>query len=204
MTTTLTAGDLSDANYPEFVAWVQDIIQACWSVAGKNYKPVFELQDSRIFDVVNALSLGHTRSVIAEVISGPEWAQQCHASLKKTARDKGKVDEFKAASKESGKTFEKKAPASISIEFLYAIGNGDDWLLLELVMMRYLGNNVSSILEATFNREKKPGEMKSSQFYYCDLNKRKASIRSNQWQKCMDVNTKVFIKLNYKKRDVYV
>ena len=37
-----------------------------------------------------------------------------------------------------------------------------------------------------------------------DLNKRKASIRSNQWQKCMDVNTKVFIKLNYKKRDVYV
>jgi len=37
-----------------------------------------------------------------------------------------------------------------------------------------------------------------------DLNKRNASIRSNQWQKFMDVNTKVFIKLNYKKRDVYV
>ena len=32
MTTTLTARDLSDANYPEFVAWVQDIAQACWTV----------------------------------------------------------------------------------------------------------------------------------------------------------------------------
>jgi len=32
--------------------------------------------------------------------------------------------------------------------------------------MRYLGNNVSSVLEATFNREKKLGEMKSSDFYY--------------------------------------
>ena len=63
--------------------------------------------------MVNALSLGHTRSVIAEVISGPEWAQQCHASLKKTVRDKGKLDEFKAASKESGKTFEKNAPAQL-------------------------------------------------------------------------------------------
>jgi len=130
MTTTLTARDLSDANYPEFVAWVQDILQACWSMAGKNYKPVFELQDSRIYEVVNALNLGHTRSVITEVISGPEWTQQCHASLKKTARDKGKLDEFKAASKESGKAFEKKAPASISPAFLYAIGNGDVWLLL--------------------------------------------------------------------------
>jgi len=166
MTTTLTARDLSDANYPEFVAWVQDILQACWSVAGKNFKPLFELQDSRIFEVVNALSLGHTRSVIAESISGPEWTQQCHASLKKTTREKGKLDEFKASSKESGKAFEKKAPASISPEFLYAIGNVDVWQLLELVMMRYLGNNVSSILEATFNREKKPGEMKSSDLYY--------------------------------------
>ena len=35
MTTTLTARDLSDANYPEFVAWVQDISQAFWTVAGK-------------------------------------------------------------------------------------------------------------------------------------------------------------------------
>jgi len=35
MTTTLTARDLSDANYPEFVGWVQDFLQACWSVAGK-------------------------------------------------------------------------------------------------------------------------------------------------------------------------
>ena len=40
--------------------------------------------------------------------------------------------------------------------------------------------------------------------YLIDLNKRKASIRSKQVQKCMDVNTKVFIKLNDKKRDVYV
>jgi len=87
-------------------------------VAGKNFKPAFELQDSRIFEVVNALSLGHTRSIIAEVISGPEWTQQCYASLKKTAREKGKLDEFKASSKESGKAFEKEAPASISPEFL--------------------------------------------------------------------------------------
>ena len=67
MTTTLTARDLSDANYPEFVAWVQDIAKACWTLAGKNHKPGFELQENRIFEVTNALSLGHTRSVLAEV-----------------------------------------------------------------------------------------------------------------------------------------
>jgi len=33
-------------------------------------------------------------------------------------------------------------------------------------MTRYLGCNVSSILEAAFNRERKPGEMKSSDIYY--------------------------------------
>ena len=33
-------------------------------------------------------------------------------------------------------------------------------------MTRYLGRNVASILESTFNRERKPGEMKSSEFYY--------------------------------------
>jgi len=166
MTTTLTARDLSDANYPEFVAWAQDISQACWTVAGKNHKPAFDLQENRIFEVVNALSIGHTRTVITEVTSGPEWTQKCHAFLKKTARDKKTAEEFKNANKESGKAFEKSAPASTSPDFLYAIGNGDIWLLLELIMSRYLGSHVSSILEATFNRERKPGEMKSSDFYY--------------------------------------
>ena len=66
MTTTLTARDLSEANYPEIVAWVQDIAQACWTVAGKNHKPAFELQENRVFEVINALSLGHTRSVLAD------------------------------------------------------------------------------------------------------------------------------------------
>jgi len=142
MTTTLTTRDLSDANYPEFVVWVQDILQACWSVAGKNYKPVFELLEHRVFEVINAFSLGHLRSVITEVIRGPEWTHKCYAFLKKTARDKKRAEEFKNASKESGKAFEKRAPASTSPKFLYAIGNGDVWLLLELIMTRYLGRNV--------------------------------------------------------------
>ena len=43
MTTTLHARDLSKANNPEFIAWIQDISQACWTVAGKNYKPAYEL-----------------------------------------------------------------------------------------------------------------------------------------------------------------
>jgi len=166
MTTTLTARDLSDANYPEFVAWVQDIAQACWTVAGKNHKPAFELQENCIFEVTNALSLGHTRSVLAEVTSGPEWAQKCHAFLKNTARDEKRLEEFKNTCKENGKLFEKSAPASSSPEFLYSIGYGDVWLLLELIMTRYLGRNIASILEATFNRERMPGEMKSFEFYY--------------------------------------
>ena len=166
MTTTLTARDLSDANYPEIVAWVQDIAQACWTVAGKNHKPAFELQENRVCEVINALSLGHTRSVLTEVTSGPEWAQKCQASLKKKARDEKRLEEYKNTCKDKGKLFEKSAPASSSPEFLYAIGNGDVWLLLELMMNRYLGRNVASILEATFNRERKPGEMKSSEFYY--------------------------------------
>ena len=164
MTTTLTARDLSEANYPEIVAWVQDIAQACWTVAGKNHKPAFELQENRVFEVINALSLGHTRSVLAEVTSGPEWAQKCHAFLKKTARDEKRLEEFKNTCKDKGRLFEKSAPAS-SPDFLYAIGNGDVWLLLELIMIRYLGRNVASLLEATLNRERKPGEMKSSEFY---------------------------------------
>jgi len=81
MTTTLTARDLSDANYPEFVAWVLDISQAYWTVAGENRKPAFELQENRIFEVVNALRMGHTRSVITEVTKGPEWTQKCHVGV---------------------------------------------------------------------------------------------------------------------------
>ena len=115
---------------------------------------------------LNAFSLGHTRSVLTEVTSGPEWAQKCHTSLKKNARDEKRLEEFKNTCKDKGKLFEKSAPASCSPEFLYAIGIGDVWLLLELIMNRYLGRNVASILEATFNRERKPGEMKSSEFYY--------------------------------------
>jgi len=65
-----------------------------------------------------------------------------------------------------GQIIREERTASSSPEFLYAIGNGDVWLLLELIMNRYLGRNVASILEATFNRERKPGEMKSSEFYY--------------------------------------
>ena len=49
MTTALYARDLSNANYPEFIAWVQDISQACWTVAGKNFKPAYELKENRIW-----------------------------------------------------------------------------------------------------------------------------------------------------------
>ncbi len=62
--------------------------------------------------------------------------------------------------------FEKEAPLSTSHQFLYKVGNGDVWRLTELVMACYLGKEVSTILEATFNRGRKPGDMKSSDFYY--------------------------------------
>jgi len=35
MITTLIARGLSQANYPEFVAWAQDVAQVCWTVAEK-------------------------------------------------------------------------------------------------------------------------------------------------------------------------
>ena len=106
--------------------------------------------------------MGHTRS---EVTNGPEWTQTCHAFLKKIARDEKRLEEFKNSCKESGKLFEKSAPVSSSPEFLYSIGNGDVWLLLELIITRYMGCNVAAILEATFNRERKLGKMKSSDLF---------------------------------------
>ena len=60
MTTTLYARDLSNANYPEFIAWIQDISQACWTVSEKNFKPAFELTENRILEAVRTLSLDHT------------------------------------------------------------------------------------------------------------------------------------------------
>jgi len=86
--------------------------------------------------------------------------------VNKTLGKNGILEEFKTKSKDAGKEFEKEAPLSTSYQFLYAIGNGDVWRLTELVMTRYLGKEVSTILEATFNRERKSGEMKSSDFYY--------------------------------------
>lgn len=62
--------------------------------------------------------------------------------------------------------FEKEALISTSFLFLYANGKGNVWRLTELVMTRYFGKEVSTMLEATFNRERKPGEMKSSDIYY--------------------------------------
>jgi len=166
MTTTLHARDLSKANYPEFIAWIQDISQACWTVAGKNYKPAYELKENRILEVTRTLSLGHTLTVIQEVITGDEWTKNCYSTRKEEARSEGTLEEFKNSSKDGGKEFEKEAPLSTSHQFLYKVGNGDVWRLTELVMARYLGKEVSTILEATFNRERKPGEMKSSDFFY--------------------------------------
>jgi len=53
MTTTMHARDLSNANYPEFIAWIQDISQACWTVSGKNFKPAFELTENRILRIIS-------------------------------------------------------------------------------------------------------------------------------------------------------
>ena len=60
--------------------------------------------------MVNALSLGHTRSVIKEVISGPEWTYKCYAFLKKTARDKKRAEEFKNAKKRAAKPLKREHP----------------------------------------------------------------------------------------------
>jgi len=139
MTTTLHARDLSKANYPEFIAWIQDISQACWTVAAKNFKPAYELTENRILEVVRTLSLGHTLTVIQEVIVGPEWTKQCFSSRKQDAREEGTLEEFKTRSKDAGKEFEKEAPLSTSHQFLYNVGKGDVWRLTELVMARYLG-----------------------------------------------------------------
>ncbi len=166
MTTTLHARDLSKANYPEFIAWMQDISQACWTVAGKNFNPAYELKENRILEVTRTLSLGHTLTVIQEVITGDEWTKNCYSARKEEARSEGTLEEFKATSKDSGREFEKEAPLSTSQQFLYKVGNGDVWRLTELVMARYLGKEVSTILEETFNLERKPGETKLSDFYY--------------------------------------
>jgi len=164
--TTLHARDLSNANYPEFIVWIQYISQACWTVSGKNFKPAFDLTENRILEVVRTLSLDHTLTVIQEVIVGSEWTQKCFTARKQDARKNGTLKEFKSKSKDAGKDFEKEAPLSTSYQFLYAIGNGDVWRLTELVMTRYLGKEVSTILEATFYRERKPSRTKSSDFYY--------------------------------------
>ena len=164
MTTTLHARGISKANYPEFIAWIQDLSQACWTVAGKNFKSAYELKENRILEVTRTLSLGHTLTVIQEVITGDEWTKNCYSARKEEARSEGTVEEFKNASKDAGREFEKEAPLSTSHQFLYKVGKGDVWRLVELVMARYLGKEVSTILEATFNREIKPDGMKSSNF----------------------------------------
>ena len=92
MTTTLYARDLSNANYPEFIAWVQDISQACWTVAGKNFKPAYELKENRILEVTRTLSLGHTLTVIQEVTSGEDWTSHCYAARKQEARNEGTLE----------------------------------------------------------------------------------------------------------------
>ena len=117
-------------------------------------------------EVTRTLSLGHTLTVIQEVITGDEWTKNCYSARKEEARSEGTLEEFKATSKDSGREFEKEAPLFTSHQFLYKVGNGDVWRLTELVMARYLGKEVSTILEVTFNRERKPGDTKSSDFYY--------------------------------------
>ncbi len=135
-------------------------------MAGKNYKPAYELKEKRILEVTRTLSLGHILTVIQEVISEEEWTKNCYSARKEKARNEGTLEEFKAKCKDSGREFEKEAPLSTSHQFLYKVGNGDVWRLTELVIARYLGKEVSTILEATFNRERNPGDMKSSDFYY--------------------------------------
>ena len=63
----------------------------------------------------------------------------------------------RTSARKTQKTFEKEAPASTSYKF---VGYGDVWLLLEIIMTRYLGKEVTTILEATFNKERKPGGVK--------------------------------------------
>jgi len=58
----MTARDLNCANRPEFVAWAQDVSQACWTVAGKNFKPVFELLDFGIGKDFESWSNAHGHS----------------------------------------------------------------------------------------------------------------------------------------------
>jgi len=103
MTITLTARDLGQANYPEFVAQAQDVSQACWTVAGKNFKPAFELLENRVLEVIRTFCLGHTLTVVQEVFTNPIWLQSSHAARKKDARQNGTFEEFKNKCKEDPK-----------------------------------------------------------------------------------------------------
>ena len=87
-------------------------------MAGKNYKPAYELKEKRILEVTRTLSLGHTLTVIQEVITGDEWTKNCYSARKEEARSEGTVEEFKNASKDAGREFEKEAPLSTSHQFL--------------------------------------------------------------------------------------
>lgn len=131
MITTLNARGLSGANYPEFVARTQDVSQACWTIAGKNFKPVFELSENRILEVVRSLSIGYTLTVIQKVISDSECTQGSFSARKTKTRKKGELEELRKRFRKGG--------TRMSFQFLYAIGYGDIWLLLELVMIRFLG-----------------------------------------------------------------
>jgi len=72
MTTTMTARDLNCANRPEFVAWAQDVSQACWTVQGRTSNRYLSCW---ILELVRTLSLGQMRTVIQEALTGSERTQ---------------------------------------------------------------------------------------------------------------------------------
>jgi len=83
-------------------------------------------------EVTRTLSLGHTLTVIQEVITGDEWTKNCYSARKEEARSEGTLEEFENTSKDAGREFEKEAPLSTSHQFLHKVGNGDVWRLTEL------------------------------------------------------------------------
>ena len=119
---------------------------------------------SKLFDLSGktALLTGASKGMglaMATALAEP-GAKVVISARKQEARSEGTLEESKATNKDSGREFEKEAPLSTSHQFLYKVGNGDVWRLTELVMVRYLGKEVYTILEATFNIETKPGNMK--------------------------------------------
>ena len=101
-----------------------------------------ELLDNCVLEVIRTLCPGHTLTVMQNVLC-----------IQDGYKVRLRLEEFKNKCREDRKAFENEAPASTSYQFLYAVGEGDAWLLLEIMMARYLGTEVTTILEATFKME---------------------------------------------------